>query len=425
MGEALEKLKNLRDKYGLRGTLRLLADYLRGAASSALGPGRAGSREILRALERELRSGRCERVVLRRGSFGWHTPLFQRPQQLARAMGRCGCLVLYEAVPPRDRLRGAEKMGEGLWLVNLRCPGLRRGIERAAVRSGLPRYLQLASPESRIPLRLVRRYAARGWTLLYDYIDEISGEISASKAPPRATLALYRYAMARKDAVVIASSLALRRDAERRRGPGGAVLAENGVDFARFSRPMPCPEDEEFRSLLRRGRPRLGFYGALARWLDYEALRTLAADGRFDLVLFGVRYDGSFDAELAGRENVFFLGPRPYETLPAYAARCDVLLIPFRKGAVGDAASPVKLFEYLALGRPVVAGDVAECRRCESVLIASTPRDYVRCVERALALARDADYLAREREEAHAADWLRRAESVRTALQKREKQGGI
>ena len=134
----LEKLKNLLKKYGAAETARQLARFAFYTAEMYRGPG-GREREELDALLGEIRAGDHERLVLRRGSVGWHTPLIQRAQQLARAMGRRGCLVLYEAAPPHDRLRGAEKLGEGLWLVNLRSPRLRRALERAAVGSGRPR----------------------------------------------------------------------------------------------------------------------------------------------------------------------------------------------------------------------------------------------------------------------------------------------
>ena len=418
MRDLLQKLKNLREKHGVRGALRLVARYALGASAARLGARPRVRRACLAALEAEISSGRYERVILRRGSFAYHSPLFQRAQQLALALGRERCLVLYEAAAPYDRTAAAEKLSEGLWLVNLRCRGFAAALTRLLERGALPRYLLVGSPESRLREKTVRAYLERGWTLLYDYIDALSGEIGGGERTPRGVLALYRLAMAEERSLVLASSLTLRRDA--RENGRAALLVENGVDCAHFFRPGPCPEDAAFRALLRRGRPRLCFYGALASWLDYEALRALAADGRFDVLLIGMKYDGSFERELAGTENVFFLGPRPYETLKDYAARCDVLLIPFQKGAVGDAASPVKLFEYFALGKPVVAGDVAECRRYRSALIAACPADYVRCVERALALAHDRDYLAAERAEALAADWDRRAETLCAALRRRE-----
>ena len=390
----ISKLKNLFDKYGAQGTLRTLLRFAFHSAAAFRGT-REGARAAVDELLREIRAGEYERLVLRRGSFGWHTVLFQRAQQLACAMGRRGCLVLYEAAPPHDALRGAEKLGEGLWLVNLRAPRLRREIEKAVAESDRPHYLMLASPEYRFPPALLRRYRSAGWGLIYDYIDAITPEISGGRRVPRRTRALAEHAMRDAESVICASSLALLRDA-RRRGKD-AVLAENGVDCAHFSRPGPCPEDARFQELLRAGKPILCYYGALARWLDYAALRALA-----------------------GAENTVFLGPKSYFELKDYAARCDVLLVPFRRGEVADAASPLKLFEYMALGKPIVAGNTAECRRFGCVLLAADARDYVRRVEQALALRGDAALIETERAQARAADWLRRAERLRAALIERE-----
>lgn len=411
----LEKLYQLLRKDGTAEAAKKLARFALGELGARLAP---RGRE-LDALLDEIRRGAYERVILRRGSFGWHTPLFQRPQQLSSALAKSGCLVLYEAASPYDRVRGAQKLGENLWLVNLRAFPLRRRLERALEESVTRRYVQVASPESRLRVSSLRAYSRRGWRVIYDYIDALSGEISNSRRVPRRSLELYRYAM-RGPCLVLASSLALLRDARRFKPFKDVLLLENGVDSGFFSAPGACPEDERFRELLADGRPVLCYYGALARWLDYAALRALASDGRFQLLLIGVRYDDSYARELAGEENVSFLGPRPYERLRDYAARCDVLLLPFLPGPVGDAASPVKLFEYLAIARPIVAGDVAECRRCDGVLIARSAQDYVRAVEEALALKDSRLFRMRSQSLARQADWQKRADLLCRALRQRE-----
>ena len=412
----LAKLKNLLEKDGLAGTARKLAVFARDELAARLvRPGRE-----LDALLAEIAAGEHARVVLRRGSFGYHTPLFQRAQQLSLALAKKDCLVLYEAAAPHDRVNGAERIAERLWLVNFRSPRVRRRIERAVERGGRPRYVLFASPECRLRPALLRRYAGQGYHLIYDYIDALSGEISGTGRVPGRCRALYRMAMRGDKTLVLASSLALLRQARGQKRFADALLVENGVDCAHFAAVGPCPEDAAFRALLRAGRPIVCYYGALARWLDYDALRAIARDGRFSLLLIGVKYDGSFDRAMAGCENVCFLGPKPYAELKDYAARCDVLLVPFKGGEVGDAASPVKLFEYLALGKPVVAGNTAECRRCRSALIAQSSADYIRCLEQALALSQSRIYRLRALEEARHADWLCRAETVCRALSARE-----
>ena len=415
----LGKLKNLLQKDGVGGTARKLGRFVRYELEARLLP----PGEELETLLALIRGGAYERLVLRRGSFGYHTPLFQRSQQLALALSRRGCLVLYEAAPPHERVIGAERITDGLWLVNFRSRRVRRALEQAAEQSGRPRYLLITSPECRIEASLPGAYARRGYTVIYDYIDALSGEISGTKRVPRSCAALYRFAMRNPQTLILASSLALLRDARTHKRKEDVLLVENGVDCAHFSVPGDCPEDEAFRALLARGRPIVCYYGALARWLDYASLRCIAHDGRFSLLLIGVKYDASYDAELAGCENVCFLGPKPYARLKDYAARCDVMLVPFLPGEVGDAASPVKLFEYLALGKPVVASATAECRRCRSALIARSAEEYIRCIEQALVLRDCRIYRLRALAEAQKADWLCRADCLRAELLRREGAG--
>lgn len=412
----LAKLKNLLEKDGFIMTARKLARFARDELAARLArPG-----EELDALLDEIAAGDYRRILVRRGSFGYHTPLFQRAQQLALALARKDCLVLYEAAAPHERVREAERIVPRLWLVNLRSARVRRRIEEAVEQSRKPRYVLFASPESRLSSALLRDYAKRGYGLIYDYIDALSAEISGTKHIARGSLALYRFAMRGDYVLVLASSLALLRDARSHKRWEDVLLIENGVDCAHFSTIGACPEDPRFLKLLSRGKPIVCYYGALARWLDYDALRAIVRDGRFSLLLIGVKYDGSFDSALQGCDDLCFLGPKPYAELKDYAARCDVLLVPFRSGEVGDAASPVKLFEYLALGKPVVAGDTAECRRCKSALIARGSEDYIRCIEEALTLSKSRLYRLRAQQEARRADWLCRAETLCCTLAARE-----
>ena len=179
-----------------------------------------------------------------------------------------------------------------------------------------------------------------------------------------------------------------------------------------------------FREILARGRPVLCYYGALAEWIDYELLRQLAASGRYSLVLIGVKYDASFDRELHGVEGLDYLGPRDYPVLKYYAKAADVLILPFQVNEVTRATSPVKLFEYMALRKPIVSTDIDECRACRSVLIGQTRTDFLRKLEQALTLRGDESYLSLLDAEARANDWSEKAGEVVKGLKKQEKLPG-
>jgi glycosyltransferase involved in cell wall biosynthesis len=133
-------------------------------------------------------------------------------------------------------------------------------------------------------------------------------------------------------------------------GARRVIRLPNGVDTARFAAPHAIPDD-----LAALPSPRVIYVGALESWFDWEALAHAAAvmpQVSFAVIGEGVRVPAALPA------NVLLLGLRPHSEISAYLAHCDVGIIPFRqdKGMTGlHAVDPIKLWEYLASGLPVVA----------------------------------------------------------------------
>ena len=85
------------------------------------------------------------------------------------------------------------------------------------------------------------------------------------------------------------------------------------------------------------------------------------------------------------RENIRFLGPRPYETLPLYGRMFDVAIIPYKLTDQVIAANPLKLREYLAMGLPIVSVSTPEIDRFAPVVsIAPTADEFIGAVRKAL-----------------------------------------
>ncbi len=406
------RLRTLLGKYGPVALIRQGASVLRAELRAAL------PLSVLlrlpywrRFLQGEL-AGNHDRVLLWRSRLGFHAALYQRPQQIARQMARQGCLVLYEADPLRDRVAALRREEPGLLLVNLRCLPLRRLLLGELESACSPRFLHFYSTDRTLSLRELKRFLRRGWRVLYEYVDHLSPLISGTARLPKAVSDKFDFVMAHPEIPVVATASLLYRDVERRRGGGNLILATNGVDCEFYRRWEPYEFEPAFRAILARGKPILLYYGALAAWLDYPLLRELAASEKYSLVLIGVKYDGSFDKSLRGVSGVDWLGPRDYAVLKYYAREADALLLPFLVNEVTRSTSPVKLFEYMALQRPIVSTDIDECRQYESVLIGQTRDDFVRQLERALWRKNDPDYRALLWKEAWENDWSRKAAAI-------------
>ena len=117
--------------------------------------------------------------------------------------------------------------------------------------------------------------------------------------------------------------------------------------------------------------------------------------------------------------NVRLLGPRPYADLPAYLSAMDVGLIPFKRNEVTFHADPIKAYEYLAAGLPVVATDMPALRRLTHVLsLAASPDEFLSNLTSALAAGRDSGN-AERRAEAQRHSWTGRFERFEALINQR------
>ncbi len=157
-----------------------------------------------------------------------------------------------------------------------------------------------------------------------------------------------------------------------------------GVDRA-FARP----------DLARLPRPVLGFAGNfLPGKVDFDLIDALAAWPSLtgSLVLAGPATAPEAAERLtavASRPNVTWLGGVEYQSLPAVVASFDVALIPYLENKYTRSCFPLKLFEYLAAGKPVVASGLPELRGMEpDVTVTSGATAFLAAVSEALEIAK-------------------------------------
>jgi hypothetical protein len=114
--------------------------------------------------------------------------------------------------------------------------------------------------------------------------------------------------------------------------------------------------------------------------------------------------------------NVQLLGERPYGELPGHLARFDVTIIPFKLLDLIVCTNPVKLYEYMAAGKPVVASAMPEVvAATDLIYIAGEQEDFVRQIERAL-IEDSPDLRGQRISWAQDHGWNLRAEAFRDAV---------
>jgi len=210
----------------------------------------------------------------------------------------------------------------------------------------------------------------------------------------------------------------------KKRYAPGLKLVPNGADAEHFEQALSeeLPVAGEIANL---PFPVVGYIGAVGSWLDMEMLAALArARPDFSIVLVGpVDTDVS---PLTGFKNIYLLGKRDYRELPRYLKGFDVAVIPFKVDELTVNVNPVKLYEYLAAGRPVVSSALPEVRKFAPLVgIAENTAEFVELVSKAAA-EKDPDRVLARVKTARANSWANRAGEASRQLEmhlKNEKQG--
>ncbi|WP_235954590.1 glycosyltransferase [Cyclobacterium salsum] len=167
----------------------------------------------------------------------------------------------------------------------------------------------------------------------------------------------------------LATSRLLQKDLEQLSGENVAYFP-NAADFnlfkSAFENKIPLPD--ELKNL---PRPIIGYTGNICHRIDYELLKGICENNpEKSMVLVGPRnHWGHTNVDLDKLPNLHFTGPKKIEQLPSYLAHFDVLILPFLCNEVTRSIYPLKINEYLASGKPIVATPFSEDIQSFSPLI--------------------------------------------------------
>ncbi|MEO6102584.1 MAG: glycosyltransferase [Pseudoxanthomonas sp.] len=350
----------------------------------------------------------------------WHFRI-QRPQHLARALAEKGHRVFYVSVnfiddwqagfrvEPLDaagrlhqvhlNLRGAPQIYASMPMAN----------DVSALKSSLGRLLEWTGTQAGVSIiqhpywsELAR--SVPNVRVVYDCMDHHGGFENNSGAVLDAENALVRDS----DLVIVTSGW-LQQEFEGK--ARSLKVIRNAGEYAAFAeRPAEVFADEL-------GRKIIGYYGAIAEWFDWELVHQIALKNPDALVLLVGHDSVGVRARLEGLPNVRLVGEVPYTRLPYWLHAFDLCLLPFQVIPLTLATNPVKVYEYLAAGKPVVAVDLPEMAQFgKLVQVAHDQAGFLAAVARELATSGDA--VKRRRRQAFAArqTWAHRADALDEAL---------
>jgi glycosyltransferase involved in cell wall biosynthesis len=336
----------------------------------------------------------------------WNIPLFQRPHHIALNLAKLGHTYFYSTTNTFDRVDGIEPVGDHCYLTNKFSL-----LDKIKIR-GKKKIYHIHAADHNIDIQFLEKRLKEGHLILYEYMDEIHPDLIGNvytKIQER-----HKWVLKNEDIIVVSTAKRLYEEVSSYRS-SNHILVPNGVDYDHFSREFTQNDiPSDIREFILSGKPIVGYFGAFAKWFDYALMEDVVKRlPNFNFLLLGWDYDGSLkQSSLSKRENVKILGPIDYKTLPRYAYWFDVALIPFRINDVTLSTSPIKLFEYFALGKPVVSTPLPEVQAFDVTLIASEPVSFAEKIKEALALKKDVIYIDKLRKIARENSWLERARSI-------------
>ena len=321
------------------------------------------------------------RDILLISTADWDNPFWTNKQHVAVELARQGRRVLYvESVGLRRPTLGARDLRRilrrlaramssprevrpGLWVWSpVVLPWQGSAVVRRVNRLWLRLGLALAIRRTGLDLQTLWTYSPltaelynlqRFSRVIYHAVDDIA----AQPGMPAQAIADAEPELVRRADLVFATSPPLR---ERHAAAGArhCIFMPNVADAEHFGRAL-SPGVTLPADLAALPEPRVGFVGAVSSYkLDFALIRRLAlARPDYSFALIGQVGEGDPRTDvsvLQGVANLHLLGPRPYESLPGYLAGMAAAILPSAKNGYTSAMFPMKFFEYLAAGLPVV-----------------------------------------------------------------------
>lgn len=361
------------------------------------------------------------------GVIDWHFR-HQRPQQLAQALANAGRRVFYISVNLVDcpdegfNVEQLDSAGR-LFQINLYAKGAPviyynpAGVDTThQLRNSIGRMLTWANSRALVSVVQHAFWYETATVLpnskvVYDCMDHHEGFGNVSEE----MLAIEKALVLNSDLTITTSSWL---DELVGKSTSKRALIRNAGEYGHFAnRPDKLFQAPQAQKVI-------GYYGAIAEWFDVDLLASIAARFPQHLILLIGADTVNASAQLSQYKNVVFTGEKPYAELPGYLHAFDVCLLPFKVIPLTLATNPVKVYEYLSAGKPVVSVDLPEMLQFENLVHTAKDHEaFLQAIEQVLTHpCSDQDIIDRQ-QFASNQTWLHRAEQLSHVIENPEING--
>ena len=289
----------------------------------------------------------------------------QRPQHLAEGLALKGFCVIYVTLNHKtDKVTYFEQINENLMLLN---EGLLAYLNHIFSKKDITYYCMW--PTNRKYLHNI----AHSY-LVYDYMDELD-----LLDHDQTELKQYHDYLLEYANLITVSSLKLYGSIPDKYH-NKILLLRNAVDdnfIAEVNK--DCGTPNEIRLMKISYDKIVGYYGAIAPWIDFDVIEHLLMEcPSYAFVFIGPIFDVEEQVEGLKKkyDNIFFIREMERNLLIPYLKSFDICIIPFIKNSITDSVSPVKIYEYISALKPVVATDILECKEMSLLNIATNKKEY-------------------------------------------------
>lgn len=364
--------------------------------------------------------------------------LYQRPQALTSALSRNGANVyyvnplkgshMYANISPTKDI-GSEGP-DGIRIIKTPYQWVKYGsmktklphfIIRGTRRRWYEKFIDLLRRESGAPVIAIVVNPMNCWSLIrylpfdkfvYDCIDSsdifAEGKIKLFKK-------LEKEIIQSADLVIVTAN----RLGEHVKSMGPKrepILLPNGAEIVRLQQiGSTNPIHPKIAKLKK---PVIGYLGAIASWLDTElVLKTARAFPHASIALVGPIDEATINPSIFDEyPNISWIGQVKHDEVATCLKGFDVAVIPFKAGHIAECTDPIKAYEYMALGLPVVASHIIELRKHGDLVdVAFSHEEFLECVNKRLTTDTD-ENKARRIEYAKEQTWDARAKKLLDAL---------